>query len=41
MSSTSEVSFFELAKGAPFHRTGADWSWDQERARVFARYRER
>ncbi|MFG2845706.1 hypothetical protein ACGF12_21400 [Kitasatospora sp. NPDC048296] len=32
--------FFELAKGAPFHRTAADWTWEQERARVFARYRE-
>jgi hypothetical protein len=32
--------FFELAAGAPFHRTSADWSWEQERARVFARYRE-
>ncbi|MFC5854586.1 hypothetical protein ACFPZI_23150 [Streptomyces chlorus] len=32
--------FFELANGAPFHRTAADWTWEQERARVFARYRE-
>ncbi|MEU8540085.1 hypothetical protein AB0C52_08850 [Streptomyces sp. NPDC048717] len=32
--------FFELAIGAPFHRTSADWTWEQERARVFARYRE-
>ncbi|MFE9042921.1 hypothetical protein ACFY9F_18440 [Streptomyces sp. NPDC012421] len=32
--------FFELANAAPFHRTHADWTWEQERARVFARYRE-
>lgn len=32
--------FFELAEGAPFHRTASDWSWEQERSRVFARYRE-
>ncbi|MEV1062821.1 hypothetical protein [Streptomyces sp. NPDC050263] len=32
--------FFELASGAPFHRTAVDWTWEQERARVFARYRE-
>jgi hypothetical protein len=32
--------FFELAMGAPFHRTAPDWTWEQERARVFARYRE-
>lgn len=32
--------FFELARGAPFHRRAADWTWEQERARVFARYRE-
>ncbi|MGK5498020.1 hypothetical protein [Streptomyces sp. URMC 125] len=32
--------FFELANGAPFHRTAADWTWEQERARLFARYRE-
>lgn len=33
--------FFELAKGAPFYRTAAEWTWEQERSRVFARYRER
>lgn len=32
--------FFEPANGAPFHRTAADWTWEQEHARVFARYRE-
>ncbi|MFF7970454.1 hypothetical protein [Streptomyces sp. NPDC007905] len=32
--------FFELANGAPFHRTAADWTWEQKRARVFARHRE-
>ncbi|TLQ44907.1 hypothetical protein [Streptomyces marianii] len=32
--------FFELTKGAPFSRTAADSTWEQERARVFARYRE-
>ncbi|WP_328901210.1 hypothetical protein OHR86_15885 [Streptomyces sp. NBC_00441] len=32
--------FFELASGAPFHRRAADWTWEEERARVFARYRE-
>jgi hypothetical protein len=32
--------FFEPANGAPFHRTAADWTWEQERARVFARYRD-
>lgn len=32
--------FFELAKGTPFYRTASDWTWEQERARVFARYRE-
>ena len=32
--------FFELACGAPFQRTAADWTWEQERARVFERYRK-
>lgn len=30
--------FFELAKSAPFHRAAPDWSWELERAHVFAHY---
>ncbi|TJZ99045.1 hypothetical protein [Actinacidiphila oryziradicis] len=29
--------FFELAKGHPFYRTDPDWTWVDERDRVFGR----
>ncbi|MFJ6216710.1 hypothetical protein ACIQGZ_25780 [Streptomyces sp. NPDC092296] len=33
--------FFVLAKQSPFHRQDqADWTWEKERDRVFAHYRQ-